>query len=107
MEHTKGPWKVVERTERVPLGNRGEQTRHFLAIEQDIDSQFPAYIARIIKDSRSHELTAANARLIAQAPAMSKVLKYVVNWGHGFEGTGARPEWLTEAEEVLSKARGE
>ena len=32
-------------------------------------------------------------------------LEHAVNWGHGFEGTGTRPEWLTEAEEAIRKAK--
>jgi len=34
---------------------------------------------------------------------MREVLEHAVSWGHGFESVGPRPEWLTEAEEVLAK----
>ena len=43
---------------------------------------------------------AANSELL-------EALEYAVNWGHGFEGTGTRPEWLTEAEEAIRKHKGE
>ena len=104
--HTKGPWKIIERTERVPLGNRGEQTRHFLAIEQDIDSQFPAYIARIIKDSRSHELTLANARLIKEAPALLLALGNLLRCSE-YKATGHCQDCVPAATEAIRKARGE
>ena len=35
---------------------------------------------------------------------MLRALNHAVNWGHGFERVGPRPEWLTEAEEVVNKA---
>ena len=46
----------------------------------------------------ARELKATNAELL-------DALGHAVNWGHGFEGTGTRPEWLTEAEEAIRKAQ--
>ena len=46
---------------------------------------------------RNTELETINAALL-------EALEHAVNWGHGFEGTGTRPEWLTEAEEAIRKA---
>lgn len=48
-----------------------------------------------------------HTNLIAQAPEMREVLEHAVNWGHGFEGVGLRPPWLTEAEELLHKVTEE
>ena len=47
---------------------------------------------------RARKAEAINAELL-------DALGHAVNWGHGFEGTGTRPEWLTEAEEAIRKAQ--
>ena len=41
----------------------------------------------------------------AQVAELLDALKHAVNWGHGFEGTGTRPAWLTEAEEAIRKVQ--
>jgi len=48
-----------------------------------------------------------NATLKEINGEMLEALKYAVNWGHGFERVGPRPEWLTEAEQAVCKANKE
>ena len=52
----------------------------------------------VMLDEQVERLKAINAELL-------DALEHAVNWGHGFEGTGTRPEWLTEAEEAIRKAQ--
>ena len=52
----------------------------------------------VMLDEQVERLKAINAELL-------EALEHAVNWGHGFEGTGTRPEWLTEAEEAIRKVQ--
>ena len=52
----------------------------------------------VMLDEQVERLKAINAELL-------DALRHAVNWGHGFEGTGTRPAWLTEAEEAIRKAK--
>ena len=55
---------------------------------------------------RSFEKALDKIRSLSRTNAkLRKSLEHAVNWGHGFEGTGTRPEWLTEAEEAIRKAQ--
>jgi len=34
-----------------------------------------------------------------------EILEHAVNWGYGFESVESRPEWLTEAEQMVRKVK--
>jgi len=96
-EHTKGPWTII------PKGTYGNKS---VEINSENSPHGRVVIAELVYDGDECDQQMANAPLIAESPTILKVLEHAVNWGHGFEGTGTRPEWLTEAEEAIRKAGG-
>lgn len=62
----------------------------------------PASLSEIIQSARQPVIDKLE-RALEINRELREVLEHAVNWGHGFEGVGPRPSWLTEAEEVLTK----
>lgn len=92
MKHTKGPWEIIEGTAKLVNVQRNEE---FEVPEYTIVAK-AAPIARIFM---SHE---SNARLIAAAPEMLKILELISN----------ECQYLTNDERamiknVFKKVRGE
>ena len=100
MKHTEGPWKAVG----IPYDGINDPCIVSETAKDRYDNE--QYVAQTVYDMQStttRETVDADTLLIAQAPAMLRALEHAVNWAHGY--FQIRPEWLTEAEEVLRKAK--
>ncbi len=100
MEHTKGPWKILE----VNLGNQGGHKKYITGeiAGVPVDICQMVFTSVITKEERE-----ANARLIASAPELLEALKYMILTWKGLAKKGTIGERAIKmSNEAISKTEG-
>ena len=102
-KHTRGPWYIVPSDHTVIVdGDPSQEGTRIVARVWDV-----RWASRNVYESDYRE-GIANARLIAEAPAMYEALKILVSWAKGNNLIGMRnePPGIDEAMEVLARIEG-